>query len=303
MKQTRKEIKRLEAVVRPLDALRRQADDARELVALGEKDPDFMDSVTQEILSLGAKVSSWLEDLRRGPHDDRPALLTIKAGAGGDEACLWAEMLVRMYSQYANQKGLETVLLDAQYNKPDGFKFISMKIDGPRAYGLFKSEAGIHRLSRISPLGHSERHTSFCSVDVFPETEADPSFKVPPEDVEVSFCCGSGPGGQKINKTAVVARVKHIPTGVMVRCQAGRSQPQNRAIAMVILESKLRAMEEARRAEKADEARKTKRGIAFGNRDRTYVLTQHPLVHDHRTGKKTKLVDDVLAGNLDLIRE
>lgn len=271
------------------------------MASIGTDDPEFMESVRSEIDKLGLVLGSFYDGLVADPTDRLPAYVSVTAGAGGNEACLWAAMLFRMYSMYAKRKGLEVSLSECQYNDPDGFKSFTLYVSGPGAFGAFRPEGGIHRLSRISPYGHSERHTSFCSVEVFPEASGR-SVGIDLSDVEVSYCCGGGPGGQKINKTAMVARLRHVPTGIMVKCQATRSQSKNREMGMALLSSKISRMKEMEEERIKHEARKCKPKVGFGNRDRTYVLTQNPMVYDHRSGKKVCSVQDVLDGNLDILR-
>lgn len=297
-----REIKRLEEVVHPLDDMRRQACELLEMAPLGEGDDEFQGLLAAEAAALAAEVDEASRRARRGPKDHMPCCLSIKAGGGGDEACLWAQMLLRMYTQYAKRKDLGVDLVDVQPNDPSGIKSALLRFDGPAAYGTLRPEEGLHRLSRISPLGHSERHTSFCSVSVFPELEPSDAPRVDAKDVEETFCCGGGPGGQNKNRRATAVRLKHLPTGVTVRCEGGRHQGQNRKMAMAILASKMAQMEADRAEEEAKEARKGRPGIGFGNRDRTYVLVPQPLVHDHRTGRKVKDAQRVLDGDLDYLR-
>ena len=274
-----------------------------------ESDLDFL----SELESIGgdpgmdsalSRASTELDRLGR-PEDKLDAFMVIQHGVGGTEACAWSEMLLRMYAKYARRKDFKADLIDVQYNKPEGIRAATLRISGDGAFGIMRDESGVHRLSRVSPFDQADRRqTSFAKVEVFPDL---PRASVPALDmaeVEVTFTCGGGPGGQKVNKTEMVAVCKHLPTGVMVRCQETRSRDKNREIGLEILSAKL---EQTRRQAAEDEARR-RRGeapsIAFGSEDkvRSYILTQGPMVHDHRTGRKTVEVDRVLEGELDLVR-
>jgi peptide chain release factor 2 len=253
--------------------------------------------------SLSAEVSR-LGRLLYGPDDHKVAYMTIKAGAGGREACNWAEMLLRMYVKWADKAGLEPSLLDISYHEPDGINSATIRVSGELAFGHLKDESGVHRLSRVSPFDQADRRqTSFAAVEVIPEAPPEDELVLDPKDLEVTYCCGSGPGGQKINKTEVVAQVKHLPTGIMVRSQECRSQQENKRVALQILASKLRRLREAERDEEAAKQKALAPKAAFGNSyRRTYVLSQHPAIHDHKTDKSTTAVDSVLNGDLDLVR-
>lgn len=251
------------------------------------------------------RVEAELEAMTFDPDADKAAYLTIKAGSGGHEACAWAQMLLRMYGKYARRKGLETTLMDVVNYEPDGIRSVVVRIEGRRAFALFRGEAGIHRLSRVSPYDQADRRqTSRASVEVEPEADARASLAdqdLLHEDVEVTTCCGGGPGGQKINKTEIVAQVKHLPTGIQVRCQAGRSQTDNKRLALELLKAKVFALEQRKRDEEAAKKRAAAPKAAWGFRSRTYVLSQHPGVQDHRSGKKVADVEAVLEGDLDLL--
>lgn len=242
-------------------------------------------------------------DRLRPPEDALDAFLTIRNGSGGTESCAWAEMLLRMYGRYAKSKGLKAELVDVAHNDPEGVRSATLRVRGDGAFGLLRDEAGVHRLSRVSPFDQAERRqTSFAKVEVFPDLPRASAPALDPSDVEITFCKGSGPGGQKINKTEIVAVCRHVPSGMVVRCQETRSRERNREIGVGILSARL---EQARRESEEEEARR-RRGeapaIAFGSQVRSYVLTQGPMVHDHRTGRKTVAVGEVLDGDLDLVR-
>lgn len=295
-----KEIKSLESIVGRLDALSEELSFLDELSSLGDS------SLIQEIESRCDAVLAAIKDLKKSPDDHRDAFVLIKHGAGGTEACAWAEMLLRMYTKFANRRGFEIELIDMHHHDPEGLKDCMVKIIGPGAVGALRQENGVHRLSRVSPFdGADRRHTSFCMVEVFPDKGGESiEIKIDPKEIDVYYTCGTGPGGQAINKTEVVAVVKHLPTGILVRCQATRSQQENKVIALEILASKLlqRKREEATAARDAERGDKD-RNVTFGYRDRTYVLSQGRLIHDHKTGKKTTEIEKVLDGELELIQE
>lgn len=263
---------------------------------------------------LGPELDSLEADAARltpgedpDPDDARDAYVTIKAGNGGHEACAWVLMLLRMYERYARRKGLGVELLSLEPYEGDAARSVSVRLSGPGAYGLLRPEQGVHRLSRVSPYDQADRrHTSHASVEVEPEADhvtlGEDEVEVRESDVRVTTCRGGGKGGQAINKTECVAVVRHHETGVVVRCQATRSQAKNREIAMGMLKAKLARLRRAQAEAEAAEKRKSAPRADFGHRSRSYVLSQNPLVHDHRTGVKVKDVAAVMDGDLDMLR-
>lgn len=271
-----------------------------ELLELGDS------SLNAEIDSRCEAVLSAIKELKRSPDDHKDAFVLIKHGSGGTEACAWAEMLMRMYLKFARRRGFDLELIDVHHHDPEGIKDTLIKVTGPGAFGALKQENGVHRLSRVSPFdGADRRHTSFSLVEVFPDKgKENTDIKIESKDIDVYYTCGTGPGGQAINKTEVVAVVKHLPTGILVRCQATRSQQENKVIALEILASKLLQKKRAEDAAARDLERGDKdRNVTFGYRDRTYVLSQGRLIHDHNTGKKTSEIEKVLDGELELIQD
>ena len=275
------------------------------------KDIDFL----IEIAALGESVGTECDRLAkemdalvpaRGDAD-KAVFLTIRAGAGGHEACAWAAMLLRMYFQFAQRHGLDMEMLDVAPYDPDGIRAVTVKVSGKGAFALFEREGGIHKLSRVSPYDQADRRqTSFAAVEVEPEAangEMDlADCEIERKEVEITTCRGGGKGGQNINKIESVAIVKHIATGIVVRCQAERSQGLNKEIAMEILKAKLLVL----RKSKEDKARAEKRANSpradFGSGvRRAYVLSQHPMVSDHLTDKKTANVKGVMDGELELL--
>ncbi len=298
--ETNKLIGSLENLIEPLGYLSKQISYLLEIFGL--EDQALMEQAeleAQKLEPLFAKAIS----LMNGPDDNKAAYFCIMAGSGGREACNWAEMLLRMYAKWITKLGLEPDISDIIYNEPDGIKVVMLRVEGSMAYGKLKNETGVHRLSRVSPFDQADRRqTSFAAVDVIPEALPDAEFVIEEKDLDVYYCCGSGPGGQAINKTEVVAVVKHLPTGIIVRSQKTRQQQQNKADALAILKSKLVKLREAEKDAEAAKIKKAAPKAAFGNEyRRTYVLSQKLGIHDHLTGKETTRIWDVMNGDLDLV--
>lgn len=243
--------------------------------------------------------SLYNETLYSGEHDNSDALIELHSGAGGEEAQDWTEMLMRMYSRYAEKQEYNVKVLNFLYGEGAGYKSVSMLIEGTHAYGNLKCERGVHRLVRISPFdANKRRHTSFASVEVSPIIEDTAEIEIRPEDIKVDTFRSGGAGGQHINKTESAVRITHIPTGIIVACQNERSQTQNKEYAMKMLYAKL-----AEKAEKEKEAEKLKQlgkqmKIEWGSQIRSYVLCPYTMVKDHRTGYEEGDADAVLDGDI-----
>jgi len=292
----KKEIKELEVILAPLSEIEDELSFLGELSAL--RDELLSHDIGRRLEALRARLASLLAF----PDDDKAVFVGIRHGSGGAEARAWAAMLLRMYSLYASRQGLSAELMDSDLDDAGGVRSALLRVSGPGAFRLFRGESGIHRLSRVSPFDHANRRqTSFSQVEVFPDEPRVVAIDLKESEVDVWFCCGGGPGGQKINKTEIVAVVKHLPTGIMVRCQATRSQATNKDLAMGILRSKLLRKRKEREEVARLEIRREGRQATFGNRDRTYILSQGRLVHDHRTGRKTTEVERILDGELELL--
>ncbi|MDY0112128.1 MAG: peptide chain release factor 2 [Candidatus Syntrophosphaera sp.] len=243
-----------------------------------------------------AEIECYLNE----KYDYEDAILIIHSGAGGTEAQDWAEMLLRMYTRWAEENGFIYNIIDLLPGEEAGVKSVSLEIKGPYAYGMLKAEIGIHRLVRISPFNaQGKRQTSFASVYVYPEFEEDIEIEIDPKDLRIDTYRSSGAGGQYVNTTDSAVRITHIPTGIVVSCQNERSQIQNREKAMAILKSRLyQYYEEQREAEKLKEE-SAKSDIGWGHQIRSYVFQPYQMVKDHRTGYEVGTVDRVMDGDLD----
>lgn len=291
-----KELAQIEKVVSALDEIETEITFLEELLSLDK-------SYEQQAIETCSSLSAKLANMTKGPDDHMPCFISIKHGSGGTEACDWSQILLRMYSKFALNQGWEPELIDIDYHDPAGINSAMLRLPAG-SYGILKDETGVHRLSRVSPFDQADRRqTSFCLIEVFPDRgEEQTELKIPEIDLEIDYCSGGGPGGQAINKTESVAMIKHLPTGIVIRCQATRTQQKNKEIGLEILKSKLIKMKKDEEdAQRLKERGDRDRTVTFGHRDRSYVLTQGRLVHDHRSGKKTEEVERVLEGELDLI--
>jgi len=266
-----------------------------------EKGEVFLEELEKDIDELKAEIDEMeLRSLFSGEHDRGNAIMTIHPGAGGTESQDWAQMLLRMYLRWADQKGFKAGIVELLPGEEAGIKGATITITGTYAYGYLKGEAGVHRLVRISPFdANRRRHTSFTAVLIYPEIPEDIEIELREEDMRVEAFRASGAGGQHVNKTSSAVRVIHIPTGIVVSCQNERSQHRNKATAMKILRARLYALKKKEHDKKIEELVGEKRDIAWGNQIRSYILQPYQLVKDHRTGIEIVDVTAILDGNID----
>ncbi len=278
-------------------------EDAEILLELAgeEGDDSALDDVRDELAELADGISELRQSLLlSGEYDGEDCILSIHPGAGGLDAQEWAEMLMRMYLRWAERSGLKTEILDMLPGDEAGVKSVAISIKGENAYGFLTAERGVHRLVRVSPFDSSgRRHTSFASVDVLPDLEAEDDVDIRDEDLRVDTFRASGAGGQHVNKTDSAVRITHLPTGVVVSCQNERSQHKNRAAAMKILRARLRQLQQEQRRDELDEIRGERQEIAFGNQIRSYVFHPYTMVKDHRTGIERGSIGAVMDGDID----
>ena len=293
-------LSRLEEEVERLEGVKRECEELLELVSLAEEDPSFEGELMGEMEELKRKVEQLeLSTLFTDPLDERNAILTLKAGAGGTEACDWVEILLRMYTMWADKKGYKWEMLDRTPGEVVGSRTVTISVVGPYAYGYLKAERGVHRLVRISPFdANRRRHTTFALVDVIPEMP-ESEVVINEEDLEIETFRASAPGGQHMQKNETAVRIRHIPTGIVVSCQSERSQYQNKLSALKILRARLAELERKKREEAIKEIRGEKQEIAWGSQIRSYVLYPYTLIKDHRTGVERRDVQEVLDGDLD----
>jgi peptide chain release factor 2 len=304
-RQVVEEVKSLKRWVEPYQVLRKRVDEGRELNQLLESEPQadvaLQRSLEQEADATAAQLEALeLQNMLQGRDDMRDALLTIHPGAGGTESQDWAEMLMRMYTRWAERHGFKVEILDLLHGEEAGIKSADIQISGQYAYGLLKAEKGVHRLVRISPFdAQSRRHTSFASVFVYPVVDEDIEIEINDDDLRIDTFRASGKGGQHVNKTSSAVRITHLPTNIVVSCQQERSQYKNKATALKMLKARLYERAVAEREAKKAEVDKQKTDISWGNQIRSYVFQPYTMVNDHRTELKTTDVQKVMDGGLD----
>lgn len=274
-----------------------------DLIALAEQDNDMeiVQDALQQLQSMEKEVKRLeLESLLSGEADRNDCYLEVNSGAGGTEAQDWAEMMLRMYTRWAEQHGYKVTMLESTEGEQAGIKSATLQISGINAYGWLKTEAGVHRLVRISPFDSAKRrHTSFASVWVYPVIDDSIDIEVNESDLKIDTYRASGAGGQHINKTESAIRITHVPTGIIVACQTDRSQHRNRATAMEMLKARLYELELKKREEEAAQTEANKTDIGWGHQIRSYVLAPYQLVKDLRTDVEKTNPDAVLDGDLD----
>jgi peptide chain release factor 2 len=300
-----RELKYVRAIVEPFERLQLRVEELEELADICSEDPDSVKEVYEELCQLEPDLNALeSKSLLSNPFDKNNAILSINAGAGGTESCDWASMLLRMYTRWAEDKGFKVTMVDMLHGEEAGIKNVTLNIEGETAYGLLRSEKGVHRLVRISPFdANKRRHTSFASVDVIPEIEDDIEIEINPDDLRIDIFRSSGPGGQSVNTTDSAVRITHFPTGIVVQCQNERSQLQNRTLAMKILRARLYERKRKEQDEKMLKEYGQKQKIEWGSQIRSYVMHPYSMVKDHRTDAETGNVQRVMDGDFNMFIE
>jgi peptide chain release factor 2 len=295
--------KSLRATLEPFAALEARVRSAEELDTLLELDPDagLNAELDADIAALEGDVEALrLRSFLSGPDDHRDAQLEISAGAGGTEAQDWAQMLMRMYTRWAERRGYTIEVLDLSDGEEAGIKGAVLEIKGPQAFGLLKGETGVHRLVRISPFdAQARRHTSFASVFVYPVVNDEINVEIREEDIKMDVFRASGAGGQHVNKTSSAVRLTHLPSGIVVASQQERSQHKNRQTALKILRNRLYQLAAEKQQQKKAELDATKADVTFGSQIRSYVFQPYTMVNDHRTELKIPDVQRVMDGDIE----
>lgn len=299
-----KKINYLKDITSGIISVKKMVLDDLEVISLLEEefDEELFSSVCDDANDLEKKVSSLeFEVLLSGEYDHNNCILEIHSGAGGTEACDWANMLYRMYERWCIGKGYKVEVLDILEGEEAGIKRVTLFISGVNAYGYLKCEKGIHRLVRLSPFdSNNKRHTSFASVDVVPEIDDSIDVEIKDEDLKIDVYRSSGAGGQSVNTTDSAVRITHLPTKIVVTCQNERSQLKNKEKALSILKGKLKLLEEEKKQEELSLLKGDSKKIDFGSQIRSYVMHPYSMVKDHRTGIETSNVSKVLDGDLDM---
>lgn len=299
------ELKALKAAVEPFEKSVEKLKDLKELSEMSQGDEHFLKQISSDLGELEKEIRSLeIQSILGGEFDRNNAILSINAGAGGTESCDWANMLLRMYTRWVDNKGFKLKVLDVLPGEEAGVKNVTLRIEGEMAYGLLKSEKGVHRLVRISPFdANKRRHTSFASVDVIPEIEDDVAVDINEGDLRIDIFRSSGPGGQSVNTSDSAVRITHNPTGIVVQCQNERSQLQNKRTAMKVLRARLYERKRKEQDERMAVEYGQKQKIEWGSQIRSYVMHPYSMVKDHRSEVETGNAQKVMDGDLDIFIE
>ncbi len=284
-----------------LDGLAAELSDLEAMIEMAEEDEDFLAEAEEVVTQITARLDKMeFERMLSGPHDRAACFVSINAGAGGTESQDWADMLLRMVTRFCERRKYIVELADHLPGDEAGTKSATLRVEGEYAFGYLKAENGVHRLVRISPFdANQRRHTSFASVSVLPEVEDGIDIDIREEDIKMDVFRASGAGGQHVNKTNSAVRLTHTPTGIIVACQAERSQHKNRATAMKMLKARLYEVELQKRTDERDKLYASKSKIDFGSQIRSYVLHPYQMVKDHRSEHETSDTQGVLDGDLE----
>lgn len=301
--QSVKELKQLKDYVSSYNALIQSFEDIEEVFVLlkEEDDSDMHMLLEEDFKQFEEKMEDFeIKVLLSSEYDQSNCVLELHPGAGGTESCDWCEMLYRMYTKYAERKGFKLSVLDYLPGEVAGIKSVTVLVEGEMAYGYLKGEKGVHRLVRISPFDSGgRRHTSFASVDVIPEFNDNVELEIDTKDLEIDTMRSSGAGGQHVNKTDSAVRITHIPSGISVKCQSGRSQHDNKDKAMLLLKSKIYQLQVEEQMKKVAELKGDHKAIEWGSQIRSYVFQPYKLVKDNRTNYETSDVQGVMDGEID----
>lgn len=297
----------VKSVITPVREAQQSVADLGELLelAIEEKDAETLASIADDLAALDAKCDKIeIAGMLSGPDDMRPCFVSIHAGAGGTESCDWANILLRMYTRFFDDNKYSYEELDITPGEEAGIRSITLRVEGPFAFGKLSCETGVHRLVRISPFdSQGRRHTSFAAVDVMPDFEDEIEIEIDDDDLRIDYYRAGGAGGQHVNKTSSAVRITHLPTNIVVQCQNDRSQHKNKAEAMKMLKGKLYMLEQQKRDAELAKLYSSKGEIAWGNQIRSYVLQPYQMIKDHRTDYQSGNVHAVLDGDIEAFIE